>query len=1681
MKKIFALLFILAGFVAKAQVYNNEWIDYSKTYYKFKIGKTGLYRVTQATLQGAGLGSAPAEQFQLWRNGVQVPLFTSVSQGGFSSTDYIEFWGELNDGKADKPLYRNPDYQLNDKWSLQTDTAAYFLTLNQGLNLRLTNTPNDVAGNTLAPEPYFTHTAGMYYKEKINAGYAVPVGENLYSSSYDKGEGYTSADIGKGAIKNATFANLFTYTAGPAAATFKIAASGNGHNAREYKVSINNTTIITANSLDYYNYQRDSVSIPVSILASNSALVSITNLGVIANDRMVIHQFELQYPRKFNFGDATNFEFSLPASAGNYLEIAGFKFGAAAPVLYDITNGKRYTAELSGTTVKIVLQSSAEERKLVLVSQEATNVQNVSALQSRTFINYALSENAGNYIIISHPVLFNSPGGTNPVEEYRLYRSSAEGGSYAAKTYIADDLVDQFAFGIKKHPLSIRNFLQFAREQFPVAPKQVFLIGKGIQYVHQRQYENNPDIERLNLVPTFGNPASDIMLSANPRDSYPQIPIGRLSVISGDEIATYLKKVKEHELAQRTPSPLISEKAWMKNVVHIVGASEPVLQAMLDGYMTKYKGIIEDTLFGAKVTTFTKTSANSVEQINNGLLDRLFEEGITLMTYFGHSSSGTLEFNLNNPAQYNNHGKYPMFIALGCNAGNFYNFATDRFQVKETLSEKYVLAPERGTIGFIASSHFGIPHYLDIFTTQQYKSIAYKDYGKTIGEIMQSTIRQVYDAKTQEDFYARANAEETSLHGDPAITLNPHPKPDYVIEDALVKVAPSFISVADPFFNVKAKFLNIGKAVNQPIVCEVKREYPNGNTEIIYRDTIPGIRYADSVSIDIAIDALRDKGINKITVTIDAGNDVDEIFETNNSITKEVVIYEDEIRPVYPYNFSIINKQNIRFYASTANPLSAVQNYRFEIDTTERFNSSLLKSDIVVSSGGVVEFSPSINFMDSTVYYWRVAKVSGSIVEKWNTNSFIYKSNSEAGFSQSHYFQHQKSTSQNLYLDTLNRLWKYNLIPHNLFARNAMYPTSGTQDGDFSVAIDGDPYMRSACVGRSLIFNVFDGQTFEPWKNVDGNGKNLFLSGSGSANCKPSRNWNFEFSFMSASSRKNIMNFMDSIPLGSYVVIRSTDYNNPGSFSATWRGDTSLYGVNNSLYHRLLNAGFIQIDSLNSPRDWIMIYQKGNIQLQPKYAISKGLYDKITLSADCFVSGNNGKISSPLIGPAQEWKRLFWAGYTTDSKLGDNATLSLIGIKVNGKADTLLAKVESTQEGIDVSFINAAVYPYLRLQMNNVDTINHTPYQLDYWRVTYKSEPEGAVAPNILFTMKDTLELGEPIDFKLAFKNISDAGFDSLKVKMVITDKNNVTHVLPIQKFKPLAANDTVHVRYPIDTRQLAGLNALYIEVNPDNDQPEQYHFNNFLYKNFYVIADTLNPLLDVTFDNVHILNGDIVSAKPDILITLQDEAKWKLLDDTALVSVQLKYPDGSSRAYRYDSDTLRFLPPQSPGMAGNTAVINFKPYLPQDGDYELTVRGRDRSENQAGNLEYKVRFEVINKAMISNMLNYPNPFTTSTAFVFTITGAEVPQNFKIEILTVTGKIVREITKEELGPLRIGRNITEFKWNGTDQYGQKLANGVYIYRVVTNLNGKSLERYRSKTDDTDKYFNKGYGKMYLMR
>lgn len=1696
MKRIFTMLLLLVAFGLKAQVtYYNEWINYNQTYYKFKIGADGLYRIPQSVLANAGLGSVPVQNFQLFRNGQEVPIYTSASSGTLGSTDYIEFWGRMNDGKTDKALYLNPAYQHTAKWSFETDTAVYFLTVNTtGTTFHFNNATNDTTGNTLSPEPYFMYTQGTYFKQMINPGYAQIVGEYLFSSSYDLGEFWSSNFIYPLASGVATAgnpngqSNLNVYTGAASTATFSFGAVGCADNPRDLQTFINNT-LVSDTTMNSFNDVKVTKTIPLSMLSSGSAAVYfVDNCAASSSDRTVVSFYEFTYPRQFNFNSQSNFYFELPAKqAGFYLNITNFNSGSAAPVLYDLLTGARYTAITGSGTLYFLLPGSSSSRKLVLVSEDPSNVMTVNSLTTKNFVNYANSSNQGNYLIISNPLLATSSAtGLNPLVEYQTYRNSAAGGGFNTTINDINELVDQFGYGIKMNPMAIRNFLSYARANFAVKPQYTLLIGHGVTYDQFRANESDPNSTYLELVPTFGYPASDNKLSsADVTSAIPLTPIGRLSVINGVEIETYLQKIKEYELAQQTAANTVAGRFWMKNVVHVTGASDPYLGTVLCNYMDNYQQIIQDTFYGASVSTFCKATPTNVDAIADAQISQLFATGFSILTYFGHSSSSTLEYNLNNPSSYSNQGKYPVFFVNGCDAGDFFIYDISRvLSTDETLSETYVLAKERGSIAFVASTSFGIVNYLNILINGLYNLISVQDYGKSLGITQADALQNLINAAPG-DFYARIHAEQMTLHGDPALKINDESLPDYDVEPSLEVISPSYISVADTNFFVNAHFVNLGKAVPDSITILISRQYPNGTSTVLLRKRIPGILFEDSVLLSVPIVPTRDKGQNYITITVNADNNVTEVTTANNTVKTGVYIYVDEARPVYPYNFAIINTSTQKLFASTADPFAPSQQYIMQIDTTELFNSPLLITKTLTSVGGLLQFDPGITYRDSTVYYWRVSIAPTQAgLYHWNLFSFVYLSNSTLGFNQSHYYQHQASSTQTMYLDSGSRTWKFNNINNTLDIHNGVYPTAASQATDFQIAIDGNTdSINSVCGVSGIIFNVFDPITFRAWFNAYAGQPGQYGS---DVMCGNTRMFNFQFNILDTAKRRSVVNFMDLIPDGAFVVVRNISGTIPSTntYASTWAGDTSYLGSGNSMYNRLLQQGFTGIDSFNAVRSFIFTYQKNRQStFQPEFVFSEGAYDKIELTNTNYITPDTiGTVTSPLFGPALQWKQLHWRGSSLETPSTDSVNLQVIGVDTLNNA-TPLYSVGLTNQDYDISAINAKQYPYLQLQMTAKDNINVSPYQLKYWRLNYLPVPEGAIAPNLYLMAQDTLQAGQPLQFGIAFKNISAAAFDSMTVYMSVLDHNNVTHVLTLPKKKPLVSGDTLIVSYTLDTKNYPGANTLYVDVNP-NTQPEQYYFNNFLYKNFYVKSDQTKPVLDVTFDGVHILNQDIVSAKPHISIKLSDESKYLLLTDTSLVKVQVRYPDGSLHSYSFNSDTLRFTPATS--GTNNSATVDFYPnfnkqYNPQGDQYVLIVTGKDESGNVAGVVQYQISFTIITKPMISNMLNYPNPFTTSTAFVFTITGSQVPQNIKIQILTITGKVVREIVEDELGPLHVGRNITQFKWNGTDMYGQRLANGVYLYHVVTNLNGKSLDQYKSATDNTDQYFNKGYGKMYLMR
>ncbi len=266
------------------------------------------------------------------------------------------------------------------------------------------------------------------------------------------------------------------------------------------------------------------------------------------------------------------------------------------------------------------------------------------------------------------------------------------------------------------------------------------------------------------------------------------------------------------------------------------------------------------------------------------------------------------------------------------------------------------------------------------------------------------------------------------------------------------------------------------------------------------------------------------------------------------------------------------------------------------------------------------------------------------------------------------------------------------------------------------------------------------------------------------------------------------------------------------------------------------------------------------------------------------------------------------------------------------------------------------------------------------------------------------------------------------------------------------------------------------IEINPGTAQPELYSFNNVLTQQYDVAKDKQNPLLNVFFDGIQIMDGDIVSPKPEIMVLLEDENKFLPVTDPNLFEIKLDTGRNQLIEVPMSSPEIRFLPADG---SNSTAKVQYHPTL-REGEYKLIVQGKDVSGNKSGINPKSVNFRVIEKQSISNILNYPNPFSTSTQFVFTLTGEEIPDIMSISIMTISGKVVKEITKEELGPLHIGTNRTEYKWNGTDEYGSKLSNGVYLYKVNTRKKGG--DKYDQYTNaKTDVLFKEGFGKLVILR
>jgi hypothetical protein len=1679
MKQILLCTILFFSLFAKSQApYGNEWIDVSKPHYKFPIINTGVYRIPFSFLQAncPEIASASGLEICIYNNGKQLPIFLSWT-GVPTATDFVEFYGKRLDAEIDKRLYADSNHILNPFTNLFKDTNYYYITLRSGPNARIIEYANDTNSISTSYLDYCIANAINSYKVTYNDGKRWYYSATQYAirPSFDEGEGWGTNAYTSLSISTPNFVSQIGVNAKLKARLF-----GRNESSHNVEFRINGTPAGTqsANGSTMINFERDITS--SAIISASTAL---TIAPLIANNHgYCLGYASLSYPRDFNFNSLNQYSFSLPISSGSVrFQLSNYN-SASEIVLYDLVHNTR-TTHLSSTSHRFLV--NIQNDKSLLAVSPTSAMLGIPYVSKYSFGN--LLAQRGNFLLIANRAMQIDSSGNDILAEYKTYKESPAGGSHQVVVAYMDELQEFFGYGQPKHPIAIRKYLQWSQTWSGVSAQHALLVGKGFTVTSLfasigANFSNN-------FIPSFGHASSDYHYATMDGSDIQFMGLGRLAVTNGQTVRSYLEKLKEYNLEYYSTSDADQrpeKKEYMKWLVNLGGGTGAAQQADYRANLQSYEKLAADSSYGARTFSVFKNGPDISEDVTSVDLTNRINKGVSLITFFGHSSATIFDVGIGEPTSFTNKGKYPVFLANGCNSGFFYGGGL-------SYSESFINLRDKGAIGFLATTNTALDAALYQYGDAFFRQMSKNSYNNTIGQVAKNASQSLLSNGSMN--YLKTTFMEFNLNGDPSVPMNQYARPDYYIGAGSVTFPSTNLNTTLDSFPLKIIVQNLGKAIQGAIKVRIER-LNNGNSAI-YDKLVTAPFFIDTFVINIPIkDQNFGVGINSFNIKIDADESISEISETNNEIRNvgNLLVENDDIIPIFPYEYSIVSASSAKLTAMSTLINRPTRSYIFQIDTTENFNSPFLKTyKTEATSESIISWLPTLVFQDSMVYYWRVSKDSlPGQAYRWNSSSFIYIPNQPlGGWNQSHHYQFLKNSYKNIVYDDSRKFKFVNDVKSISFKING---SNNAFDTEWYLNNARQAVLREAGRMTNGIFVIWiDGKSGIARQSMDSNYGSRIWGNYGSIQFGytgiPREGFVFQDTGLTPANHPLpnspwstvLLNFINQVPDGDYLIF----YSNKRPVYQSWSNDLKNY---------FFSAGFSSLQQLIDSvvvAPFIFGYRK-NTPSFPVYQKLGTNYTNFT-TGDMFVNGSwkEGYLESIEAGPSRKWRTLSYKMESAEPISQDINSIDLYGVRVN-KQRELLKTFYAPVLDTNIEWIDPNVYINLQLKLNSKDELDRTPAQLKYWRIYY--EDIGEVAVNntnaLVPKMRDTIENGEKISFNFGIETLNANHFDSLSYKMNISQGNQSKQLTG--KASPMSGNAFQLVQRELSMADyFEGLNTLNYEINPINFgyQKEKFDVNNYGRASFFVKSDIENPLLDVTFDGVHIINNELVSSSPNIRVALKDENKHLLLNDTTLIKMSLRYPDGSQRPINFSQSDVSYILATTGN--NNSAEINYKPIL-TDGSYQLIVKDADRAGNSSspnGSFNYKISFQVITKNQISQFINYPNPFTTSTQFVFTLTGAKVPDFIKIQIINIRGQVVKEIFKEELGPIKLGVNRTQYAWDGKDQYGDALANGVYLYKVTVKNDGqdvpmmdeKDFKSINKSNKNLGQYFKDGWGKMVILR
>lgn len=202
-------------------------------------------------------------------------------------------------------------------------------------------------------------------------------------------------------------------------------------------------------------------------------------------------------------------------------------------------------------------------------------------------------------------------------------------------------------------------------------------------------------------------------------------------------------------------------------------------------------------------------------------------------------------------------------------------------------------------------------------------------------------------------------------------------------------------------------------------------------------------------------------------------------------------------------------------------------------------------------------------------------------------------------------------------------------------------------------------------------------------------------------------------------------------------------------------------------------------------------------------------------------------------------------------------------------------------------------------------------------------------------------------------------------------------------------------------------------------------------------VVDNEPPSVEVFMDNFNFVLGGTTTPDPVLLVRLSDNLGINVAGSSIGHDLTGTLDNNNTQSFALNDFYEAALDDFTSG------TVRFPLFDLASGRHEIKVKAWDVANNSAEGFTEFIVAENQTLAL-EQVLNYPNPFTTNTEFMFEHNLPGQVLDIQVRIFTVSGKMVKSINTQSISDGNRVRNVT---WDGKDDFGGDLARGVYLYKI----------------------------------